>query len=172
MRCSRRSRLWRRRRCSRRWRSSSRPNCSTSGGCRRRRRYLFKHALIQEAAYQSLLRSTRQQYHQQIAQVLEAQFPETCEDPARTAGPSLHGGRSAVRRLFPIGSRLASAPSSARPMSRRSVTSRKGWRCSRPFRRHRSAPSKNSRCNLPWARRSDDQGPYSSGSGTSLHSGV
>ena len=41
--------------------------------------YLFKHALIQEAAYQSLLRSTRQQYHQRIAQVLEARFPEVCE---------------------------------------------------------------------------------------------
>jgi class 3 adenylate cyclase/DNA-binding winged helix-turn-helix (wHTH) protein/predicted ATPase len=39
--------------------------------------YLFKHALIQEAAYQSLLYSTRRQYHQQIAQVLEAQFPDT-----------------------------------------------------------------------------------------------
>jgi class 3 adenylate cyclase/predicted ATPase len=38
--------------------------------------YLFKHALIQDAAYQSLLRSTRQRYHQRIAQVLEAQFPE------------------------------------------------------------------------------------------------
>jgi predicted ATPase len=34
--------------------------------------YRFKHALIQDAAYQSLLRSTRQQYHQRIAQVLEA----------------------------------------------------------------------------------------------------
>jgi TOMM system kinase/cyclase fusion protein len=41
--------------------------------------YLFKHALIQEAAYQSLLKSTRQQYHQRIAQVLESQFPETAE---------------------------------------------------------------------------------------------
>ena len=41
--------------------------------------YLFKHALIQETAYQSLLRSTRQQYHQRIAQVVEARFPETCE---------------------------------------------------------------------------------------------
>jgi predicted ATPase len=41
--------------------------------------YVFKHALIQEAAYQSLLKSTRQQYHQRIAQVLEAQFPETVE---------------------------------------------------------------------------------------------
>src|SRR5260370_10870983 len=41
-------------------------------------RYVFKHALIQEAAYQSLLRSTRQQYHQRIAQVVEARFPEIC----------------------------------------------------------------------------------------------
>jgi class 3 adenylate cyclase len=41
--------------------------------------YFFKHALIQDAAYQSLLRSTRQQYHQHIAQVLEARFPERCE---------------------------------------------------------------------------------------------
>src|SRR5262249_1820762 len=41
--------------------------------------YTFKHPLIQDAAYQSLLKSTRQHYHQQIAQVLEAQFPETAE---------------------------------------------------------------------------------------------
>src|SRR5262249_10254344 len=41
--------------------------------------YLFKHALIQEAAYQSLLRSTRQRHHQRIAQALEEHFPELCE---------------------------------------------------------------------------------------------
>ena len=41
--------------------------------------YRFKHALIQDAAYQSLLRSTRQQYHQRIAQVLEVQFPDIAE---------------------------------------------------------------------------------------------
>jgi predicted ATPase len=40
--------------------------------------YRFKHALIQETAYQSLLRSTRQQYHQRIAHVLEARFPARC----------------------------------------------------------------------------------------------
>ena len=39
--------------------------------------YVFKHALVQDVAYQSLLKSTRQQYHQQIAQVLEGRFPET-----------------------------------------------------------------------------------------------
>src|SRR5215475_8992632 len=42
-------------------------------------RYLFKHALIQDTAYQSLLRSTRQQYHQRIAQVLVAHFSEMAE---------------------------------------------------------------------------------------------
>jgi class 3 adenylate cyclase/predicted ATPase len=41
--------------------------------------FRFKHALIQEAAYQSLLRSTRQRHHQHIAQVLEIRFPETAE---------------------------------------------------------------------------------------------
>jgi predicted ATPase len=39
-------------------------------------RYLFKHALIQDAAYQSLLKRTRQQYHQQVAKLLEDRFPE------------------------------------------------------------------------------------------------
>jgi predicted ATPase len=41
--------------------------------------YRFKHALIQDAAYQSLLKSTRQQYHQRIAQVLAEHFPEIVE---------------------------------------------------------------------------------------------
>jgi predicted ATPase/class 3 adenylate cyclase len=41
--------------------------------------YVFKHALIQDAAYQSLLRSTRQQYHQRIAQVLAEDFPDNAE---------------------------------------------------------------------------------------------
>src|ERR671936_15633 len=41
--------------------------------------YLFKHALIHDAAYQSLLKSTRQQFHQYTAQVLAEQFPETSE---------------------------------------------------------------------------------------------
>jgi predicted ATPase len=41
--------------------------------------YFFKHALIQDAAYESLLKSTRQHYHQRIAQVLEAQFPATVD---------------------------------------------------------------------------------------------
>ena len=39
--------------------------------------YTFKHALIQEVAYQSLLQRTRQRLHQQTAQALSERFPET-----------------------------------------------------------------------------------------------
>jgi predicted ATPase len=42
------------------------------------RAYTFKHALTQQVAYQSLLTSTRQRYHQQLAQVLAVR-PETVE---------------------------------------------------------------------------------------------
>ncbi|MSP12703.1 MAG: adenylate cyclase, partial [Chloroflexi bacterium] len=41
--------------------------------------YTFKHALIQDTAYQSLLKSRRQIYHQRIAQVLVERFPEVAE---------------------------------------------------------------------------------------------
>jgi predicted ATPase len=41
--------------------------------------YTFKHALVQDAAYGTLLRSRRQQLHGRIATTLEAQFPEIVE---------------------------------------------------------------------------------------------
>ena len=41
--------------------------------------YTFKHALIQDAAYGSLLRTTRLQYHRHIAQALTGHFPATVE---------------------------------------------------------------------------------------------
>jgi class 3 adenylate cyclase len=41
--------------------------------------YFFKHALIQDTAYESLLRGTKQGYHQRIAAVLEERFPETAD---------------------------------------------------------------------------------------------
>jgi predicted ATPase len=41
--------------------------------------YTFKHALIQEAAYESLLRRTRQHYHQRIARALATEFLATVE---------------------------------------------------------------------------------------------
>jgi class 3 adenylate cyclase len=38
--------------------------------------YTFKHALVQDAAYSTLLRSRRQQIHARIVTTLESQFPE------------------------------------------------------------------------------------------------
>ncbi len=43
------------------------------------RSYIFKHALIQDAAYDSLLKSKRQDFHRRIAETLETQFPETAK---------------------------------------------------------------------------------------------
>ena len=61
--------------------------------------YVFKHALIQEAAYQSLLKRTRQQYHQCIAQVLGGAVSRDRRDPARAVGVSLHGSRISAQAV-------------------------------------------------------------------------
>jgi class 3 adenylate cyclase/predicted ATPase len=77
-----------------------------------RARYVFKHALIRDAAYASLLKSTRQQVHERIARVLEAQFPEMVATqpellahhlteaghPARAVGYWQRAGERAVAR--------------------------------------------------------------------------
>jgi predicted ATPase/class 3 adenylate cyclase len=76
------------------------------------RRYLFKHALVRDAAYDSLLKSTRQKYHQRVADTLEKYFPETIEaqpeilarhlteanQPARAIAHWLRGGERAARQ--------------------------------------------------------------------------
>ncbi len=41
--------------------------------------YTFKHALVQEVAYESMLKSKRSQLHKHIAEVLEDMFPTTIE---------------------------------------------------------------------------------------------
>ena len=83
--------------------------------------YRFKHALIQDAAYASLLKSTRQQMHQQVARVLEAQFPETMETQPELVAqhyteaglteqsiPSWQrAGQQALRAFGQLGSRTA-----------------------------------------------------------------
>jgi class 3 adenylate cyclase/predicted ATPase len=41
--------------------------------------YIFKHALIQDTAYESMLKSRRQSLHERIAQTLAERFPELAE---------------------------------------------------------------------------------------------
>jgi serine/threonine protein kinase/tetratricopeptide (TPR) repeat protein len=41
--------------------------------------YIFKHALLEDAMYNSLVKGKRQQLHRRIGEVLEGQFPETAQ---------------------------------------------------------------------------------------------
>lgn len=75
--------------------------------------YVFKHALIQETAYQSILKRRRQHQHQRIADVLEAQFPDVAEQqpellarhyteagqPATAVAYWQRAGQAALKRL-------------------------------------------------------------------------
>ncbi len=44
-----------------------------------RRAFVFKHQLVQEAAYESLLKNARRQYHQRIADALVRRFPDVVD---------------------------------------------------------------------------------------------
>jgi predicted ATPase/class 3 adenylate cyclase len=56
--------------------------------------YTFKHALVQDAAYSTLLRARRQQIHARIVATLESQFPEIA-----SAQPQLMAQHSAEAEL-------------------------------------------------------------------------
>ena len=140
MSCSRPSRPWTRRPCSRGCSSWWRPSCSTSGGCRRRRRTL--------QACPDPGRGLSVVAEEHPAAVPSAHCPgvggavsRDCRDPARTAGPSLHRGGPAPSRPCPTGSGRASTPASARPIWKPSATSPRGSSCSRPCQRRLSVPS-------------------------------
>ncbi|KFE69675.1 serine/threonine protein kinase [Hyalangium minutum] len=73
-------------------------------------RYQFRHALLQEAASQSLPRGTRRQYHQRIVQALAEQFPDVAEtQPERLAHHYTEAGdvESALRWWAVAGERAA-----------------------------------------------------------------
>jgi class 3 adenylate cyclase/tetratricopeptide (TPR) repeat protein len=48
-------------------------------GTARAARYVFKHALIQDAAYQSMLKTRRRQLHARIAELLKERYPQRVE---------------------------------------------------------------------------------------------
>jgi len=56
--------------------------------------YLFKHALVQDTAYSTLLRGPRQALHRRIAEALEQQFPDVVE--ARPEILAHHYGEAAI----------------------------------------------------------------------------
>jgi predicted ATPase len=52
--------------------------------------YAFKHALVQDAAHDSLLRSARLQLHAQIAEAIESLFPQLMETQPELFCPALY----------------------------------------------------------------------------------
>ncbi len=57
--------------------------------------YTFKHALVQDTAYESLLESQRQELHGRVADALEKQFPErVTREPEEIARHCEKAGRS------------------------------------------------------------------------------
>jgi serine/threonine protein kinase/predicted ATPase len=46
--------------------------------------YTFKHALLEDAAYNSMVKSKRQQFHQRVAEVLQSRFAELAETQPET----------------------------------------------------------------------------------------
>ena len=78
--------------------------------------YTFKHALVQDAAYESLLKSRRQAIHARIAQSLEEHFPETARvQPELVAHHHSEAGavKPAIRYLRMAGKRAAERSANA-----------------------------------------------------------
>jgi predicted ATPase len=72
--------------------------------------FTFKHALVQDAAYQSLLKTRRQQLHAHIAQMLEERFPEIVETEPELLARHYSGAgvtERAVEYLLRAGRRAA-----------------------------------------------------------------
>jgi class 3 adenylate cyclase/tetratricopeptide (TPR) repeat protein len=81
--------------------------------------YEFKHALVQDAAYNSLLRSKRLQFHKRIGETLEARFAETVATkpellahhfreaglPAKAFPYAMRAGEAAAGRYAPTEAR-------------------------------------------------------------------
>jgi predicted ATPase len=115
--------------------------------------YTFKHALVQDAAYDSLLKSRRQALHAKIARVLEEHFPATRDTEPELLAHHLtaagqaeaaidywqKAGKLALKRLAV--NEATCAPCSARP----------GWR-SKAGLRPRCGPASTRR--LDWPSRS------------------
>jgi hypothetical protein len=68
--------------------------------------YIFKHALVQDAAYASMVRSKRQQLHSRIADALMEAFPETVETRNRNCWAITSHKRTALKEPSNICKRL------------------------------------------------------------------
>ena len=75
--------------------------------------YLFKHALVQDAAYGTVLRETRRALHARIAEILERQFSEIPENQSELSGTPLTAKLALSRKPRASGARRDSGRWSA-----------------------------------------------------------
>ena len=155
--------------CTSWWRRSS----CTSGGCRRRRRIVFKHALIQDAAYQSLLQEHPPAVPSAHCPGVGGALSRDRRDPARTAGASLHrGGPPASRRCRywqQAGQRALQRSANLEAVSHLT----RAWQVlAHPAGDAASGRSRNSTCRLPGGGVDGHQGPCGPGGGADLCPGT
>jgi predicted ATPase len=93
--------------------------------------YSFKHALVQDAAHSSLLRSSRQQLHTQIAEALELHTPEVMDtQPELLAQHYAEAGL--VEKAIAFWGKPVGNPSPARRWRKRPHSFKRrwiSWRC-------------------------------------------
>ncbi len=84
-----------------------------TGGVGETPSFRFRHALVQDAAYQSMLRSARSRWHGRIARILEEDFSETTEREPELLGHHylLAGNHAAAERYWLAAARVAMARS-------------------------------------------------------------
>ena len=104
--------------------------------------YAFKHALVQEAAYYSSLRSRRRDLHERIAEALETRSQTARDAPELVAHHWTEAGR--IERASPAGSPRDGAQVSARNIAKRSATFGAGCNSSPGSRTLRCSVSRSS----------------------------
>jgi hypothetical protein len=83
--------------------------------------YVFKHALVQDVAYDTMLNGRRLQLHARIAEALEGSHPEMVAQQPELLAPHLARAGSTARAVE-LWTAAGVAPSSAPPTGRRQVS--------------------------------------------------
>ena len=89
--------------------------------------YTFKHALLENAAYKSMLKPKRREFHQRIAETLVTRFQTAETHPEVVALHFTEAGLT--RKGADFGRAPGSKPDSARPSTRRSTISQRVCHC-------------------------------------------
>ena len=113
-------------------------------------RFAFKHVLLRDAIYDSLLRSKRQQIHADIAAILEHDFPELAENQPEVLALSLSRSEAITKWPFVAGSSPGNARSRIPPTSKRLPIFERPFSFSTLCRKRLSGSNKRSTFNWRW----------------------